>query len=145
MLKSHGFVPFVGVSLTHYVPKSQLPDGASDPDSNKRKVLLIGRWKGVLQQEDIPLAYLKITDHLDYLGCKLYADYVSTRRENGDILKKTVREQMGSWKSGKFLPLTSRPWSNCYANPHLPGTSNFANFHNQLLPELSIQMACSRS
>ena len=45
-----------------------------NPDSNRCKVLLLGRWKGVLQQEDIPLSYLKVTDHLDYLGCKLYAD-----------------------------------------------------------------------
>ena len=86
-----------------------------NPDSNKCKVLLLGRWKGVLQQEDIPLPYLRITDHLDYLGCKLFSDYSATRRENGEILKKTVRDQMGAWKSGKFLPLTSRPWSlNCY-------------------------------
>ena len=82
-----------------------------NPDSNKCKVLLLGRWKGQLQQEDIPLPYLKIADHLDYLGCKLYADYSSTRRENGELMKKKVRDQMGSWKSGKFLPLTSRPWS----------------------------------
>ena len=58
-----------------------------------------------------PLPYLKITDHLDYLGCKLFADYSTTRRENGEILKAKVKEQIGSWKSGKFLPLTSRPWS----------------------------------
>ena len=82
-----------------------------NPASQKCKVLLLGRWKGVLQQEDIPLPYLKITDHLDYLGCKLFADYSTTRRENGEILKAKVKEQIGSWKSGKFLSLTSRPWS----------------------------------
>ena len=82
-----------------------------NPDTDKCKVLLLGRWKDVLQQEDIPLPYLKIADHLDYLGCKLYADFASTRRENGEIMKKKVRDQIGSWKSGKFLPLTSRPWS----------------------------------
>ena len=82
-----------------------------NPASNKSKVLLLGRWKGVLEQEDIPLPYLKITDHLDYLGCKLYSDYSTTRRENGEVLKKKVRDQIGSWKAGKFLPLTSRPWS----------------------------------
>ena len=78
-------------------------------------MLLLGRWKGVLQQEDIPLPYLKITDHLDYLGCKLYSDYTATRKVNGEILRKKVKDQIGSWKAGKFLPLTSRPWSiNCY-------------------------------
>ena len=85
------------------------------PASDKCKVLVLGRWKGVLQQEDIPLQYLKITDHLDYLGVKLYSDYTSTRKENGELLKKKVKDQIGSWKAGKFLPLTSRPWSlNCY-------------------------------
>ena len=82
-----------------------------DPASNKCKVLALGRWKGTLQQEDIPLPYLKLTDHLDYLGCILYANYCATRRENGEILKKKVKDLIGSWKSGKFLPLTSRPWS----------------------------------
>ena len=57
-----------------------------NPDTEKCKVLLLGRWKGLLVQEHIPLPYLKITDHLDYLGCKLFADYTSTRRENGEIM-----------------------------------------------------------
>ena len=82
-----------------------------DPASNKCKVLALGRWKGTLTQEDIPLPYLKLTDHLDYLGCRLYANYNATRRENGEILKQRVKDQVGSWKSGKFLPITSRPWS----------------------------------
>ena len=89
-----------------------------DPASNKCKMLPLGRWKGTLEQEDVPLPYLKLTDHLDYLGCKLYANYNTTRRENGEILKKKVKDQIGSWKSGKFLPLTSRPWSiniYCYS------------------------------
>ena len=86
-----------------------------DPDTEKCKVMVLGRWKGTLQQEDIPLPYLKLTDHLDYLGCKQYSNYTVTRRENGEILKKKVKDQMSSWKAGKFLPLTSRPWSlNCY-------------------------------
>ena len=62
----------------------------------KCKVLLLGRWKGVLQQEDIPLPYLKITDHLDYLGVKLYADYSTTRRVNGEPMQKIVKDQMNS-------------------------------------------------
>jgi hypothetical protein len=55
---------------------------------------------------------------LDYLGCKLFANYNATRRENGEILKQKVKDQIGSWRSGKFLPLTSRPWSlNTYCLP----------------------------
>ena len=91
-----------------------------NPSSNKCKMLALGRWKGVLQQEDIPLPYLKLTDHLDYLGCRLYANYSATRRENGEILKNKVKDQISGWKSGKFLPLTSRPWSlNSYCLPKL--------------------------
>jgi hypothetical protein len=82
-----------------------------NPDTEKCKVMVLGRWRGVLQQEDIPLPYLKLTDHLDYLGCKLYADYRKTRMENGELLKKKVKDQINSWRSGKFMPLTSRPWS----------------------------------
>ena len=91
-----------------------------NPASNKCKVLPLGRWKGTLQQEDIPLPYLKVTDHLDFLGCKLYANYCATRRENGEILKKKVKDLIGCWKSGKFLQLTSRPWSlNTFCLPKL--------------------------
>ena len=74
-----------------------------DPASNKCKMLALGRWKGTLQQEDIPLPYLQLTDHLDFLGCKLYANYNATRRENGEILKTRVKDQIGGWKSGKFF------------------------------------------
>ena len=82
-----------------------------DPASNKCKFLPLGRWKGTLEQEDIPLPYLKLTDHLDFLGCKLFANYNATRRENGEILKKKVKDKINKWKSGKFMPLTLRPWS----------------------------------
>ena len=91
-----------------------------NPVSNKCKILTLSRWKCTLEQEDIPLSYLKITDHLDFLGVKLYATYSNTRRENGEILKKRIRDKIGSWKAGKFLPLTSRPWSlNTYSLPKL--------------------------
>ena len=73
-----------------------------------------------MEQEDIPLPYLKLTDHLDFLGVRLFANYSATRRENGEILKKRVKDRIGSWKSGKFMPLTSRPWSiNTYCLPRL--------------------------
>ena len=56
----------------------------------------------------------------DCLGCKLFSNYGTTRRENGDFLKKKIKDQVNSWKSGKFLPLTSRPWSlNTYCLPKL--------------------------
>ena len=82
-----------------------------NPASGKCKVLALGRWQQNLQQEDIPLPYLKLTDNLDYLGCKLFASYSKTRKENGSDLKKKVSDQIKNWKSGKFMPFTSRPWS----------------------------------
>ena len=63
-----------------------------DPASNKCKILALGRWKGQLQQEDIPLPYLRLTEHLDYLGVRLYANYSTTRRENGEILKQKIKD-----------------------------------------------------
>ena len=43
-----------------------------NPNLNKCKVLILGRWRGLLEQEDIPLPYLRMTDHLDYcLACIL--------------------------------------------------------------------------
>ena len=46
-----------------------------DPASGKVKFLPLGRWKGSLQQEDIPVHYIKISDHLDMLGVKLRASF----------------------------------------------------------------------
>ena len=60
-------------------------------DSNKCKLIALGRWRGVLQQENIPLPYLKLADYLDYLGVELHADYTKTRRANGEALQKKLR------------------------------------------------------
>jgi hypothetical protein len=81
-----------------------------NPDSNKCKILMMGKWKE-WNQDQVPLPYLKLTDHLDYLGCKLFSSYNITKRENGINMQKMMEDQMRSWKSGKFMPLSSRPWS----------------------------------
>ena len=39
-----------------------------DPASNKCKFLPLGRWRGVLTQEDIPVHFFTLSDHLDMLG-----------------------------------------------------------------------------
>ena len=39
-----------------------------DPTSDKCKFLPLGRWNVTLQQEDIPLSYLKVSPHLDMLS-----------------------------------------------------------------------------
>ena len=39
-----------------------------DPLSGKVKFLPLGRWKGNLQQEDLPVNYIALSDHLDMVG-----------------------------------------------------------------------------
>ena len=39
-----------------------------DPASKKCKFLALARWRGTLQQEDIPCSYMSISDHLEMLG-----------------------------------------------------------------------------
>ena len=36
-----------------------------DPASGKVKFLPLGRWKGTLTKEDLPVNYIAISDHLD--------------------------------------------------------------------------------
>ena len=87
-----------------------------DPASGKCKFLPLGRWRGTLTQEDIPCSYMVLSDHLDMLGVELKATPTQTRKANGDILQARVKNTIGPWQSGKFMPLTQRPWSiNSYA------------------------------
>ena len=88
-----------------------------DPTSGKCKFLPLGRWRGSLTQEDIPCAYMVLSEHLDMLGVELKATHTQTRKVNGDILQLRVQNTVGPWRTGKFMPLTQRPWSlNSYAN-----------------------------
>ena len=87
-----------------------------DPASGKCKFLPLSRWKGTLQQEDIPLRYMTISDSLDMVGVVLKSTWVQTRKANGEIVQARVSNTVNAWKSGKFMDLTSRPWSlNSYA------------------------------
>jgi hypothetical protein len=87
-----------------------------DPASGKCKFLPLGRWRGTLVQEDIPCPYMVLSDHLDMLGVELKATPTQTRKANGDILQSRVKNTIGPWQAGKFMPLTQRPWSiNSYA------------------------------
>ena len=88
-----------------------------DPASQKCKFLPLGRWRRVLQQEDLPAAcqYMVLSDHLDMVGVQLRATWTQTRKCNGDIVQQRVSDTVNPWKGGKFMPLTMRPWSiNCY-------------------------------
>ena len=91
-----------------------------DPKAGKCKFLPLGRWRGTLTQEDLPCNFFSLSDHLDMLGVTLMATYTATRKANGDDLQDKIKNQVGSWKSGKFMPLTMRPFSlNSYAFPKL--------------------------
>ena len=87
-----------------------------DPSSGKVKFLALSRWKGSLQQEDLPHQYVRLSDHLDFVGVELRASFSQTRKVNGEILQARVKNTIGPWKAGRFIPITQRPYSaNCYA------------------------------
>ena len=91
-----------------------------DPASGKVKFLPLGRWRGTLQQEDIPLPYIVLSEHLDMVGVVLKSTYTQTRKTNCDELLGRFSNILGAWKGGKFMPLTQRPWSvNTYALPKI--------------------------
>ena len=82
-----------------------------DPTSGKVKFLPLGRWRGTLQQEDLPVRYIVMSEHLDMVGVKLMATAQKTRKINCDELQDRVQKTIGPWRGGKFMPLTSRPHS----------------------------------
>ena len=51
-----------------------------DPQAGKCKFLPLGRWRGSLQQEDIPCNYMVLSDHLDMVGVILKATFTQTRK-----------------------------------------------------------------
>ena len=90
-----------------------------DPTMDKCKILLLGGWRR-LHQDNIPVPYIKISDHLDMLGFVLMATFTKTRQANGDIVQGKVRNVIGPWCGGKFMPLNERSSSlNTYAFPKI--------------------------
>ena len=90
-------------------PQIKIPDAIQasgvklhrDPSAGKVKFLALGRWKGTLTQEDIPQPFIRISDHLDFLGVELRATYTQTRKANGDQIQDRVKRLISSWKAGK--------------------------------------------
>ena len=82
-----------------------------DPSSVKVEFLPLGRWKGTLTREDLPVNYIVMSEHLDMVGVKLMSSSQKTRKLNCDELQKRVQDSTGAWKGGKFMPLTSRSHS----------------------------------
>ena len=64
-----------------------------------------------MEQEDIPLNYMVLSDSLEMVGVELKATWAQTRKVNGDIIQTRVNTTVNAWKSGKFMNLTCRPWS----------------------------------
>ena len=86
------------------------------PGSTKCKFLPLGKWRKSLTQDMVPFDFFTLSDHLDFLGVTLMATYSSTRRANGEILKERVRNTIGPWKGGRFMPMNLRAHSvNCFA------------------------------
>ena len=75
-----------------------------DPTSGKVKFLPLGRWKGSLTKEDLPVQYIALSEHLDMVGVQLMASYLHIIKSNCDVLQDKVRNVIGPWKSGKFMP-----------------------------------------
>ena len=82
-----------------------------DPTSGKVKFLPLGRWRGTLQQEDLPVKYIALSEHLDMVGVQLKATSTQTRKINCDTLQDKVSKVIGPWRGGKFMCLTLRPFS----------------------------------
>ena len=64
-----------------------------------------------MEQEDIPLNYMVLSSSLEMVGVELKCTWAQTRKVNGDIIQKRIADTVNSWKSGKFMEVTSRPWS----------------------------------
>ena len=77
-----------------------------DPNSGKVKFLALGRWRGTLTQEDLPHQYVRLSDHLDFVGVELRATFSATRKANGDIFQERIKNTVGPWKAGRFMPLS---------------------------------------
>ena len=59
---------------------------------------------------------MRLTDSLDMVGVQLCSTWTKTRGKNGEILQKKLSCLLGSWRTGKFMPLLLRPLSaNTYA------------------------------
>ena len=49
-----------------------------------------------LDQEDIPLNYMVLTDSLDMVGVELKATWAQTKKVNGDIIQNRVTNTVNS-------------------------------------------------
>jgi hypothetical protein len=82
-----------------------------DPATKKCKFLPLAKWRGTLQQEDIPCPYMTISDHLEMIGVELRSTWTQTRKAKGDTVQSRTENNIRLWKSGKFIPINMHSWS----------------------------------
>ena len=112
-----------------------------DPSAGKVKFLPLGRWKGSLTQEDLPHQYIQLSDHLDFVGVELRATFQQTRKSNGDQLQQKVKNTIGPWKAGRFMPLILRPYSaNNFALSKVWFKCSSVNLRNQDIDSITSQV-----
>ena len=90
-----------------------------DPSSQKCKVMPVGPWKRWLTQENIPLPFLRVTDHLEILGAKFFESWSKTKNYIGENLVEIVKNKANKWKGGRFYELLQKP--------HIVNTWMFSN------------------
>lgn len=82
-----------------------------NPASQKCKFLPLARWRGTLEQTDIPCPYMTLSDHLEMVVVELRVTWTLTRKVNGDSAQKRVTSTSNHWKIGKFMHFSMRSWS----------------------------------
>ena len=70
-----------------------------NPTKGKCKVLLLGRWRGTIQQDNIGFPHLRIVESLAFIGVTLTASSQRTRRENMDELTARVKSNVDHTQS----------------------------------------------
>ena len=64
----------------------------------------------------IPHGFFTKSDRLDFLCVNLKSTFLATRKVNSDILKERIKNVIGPWNGGLFMPLNLRTHSvNTYA------------------------------
>ena len=84
-------------------------------ESRKCNSLTLGRWSR-WSQADSPLNYMSIVSEINMLGVTLGRNSSKSRAANGEELVKRVQKKLSIYKSGRFSPLTCKPFT---ANTYL--------------------------
>ena len=103
-----------------------------DPNSQKCKITPLGKWKEMLSQNNVPLPFLLVSDHIEILGVKIFESWSNTRRSAGDDLKRRIKNIRDTWRRGRFYDLLLRP--------HVVNTYLFSNIWHKAS---SINLLCA--